>query len=146
MRKAINGILVGLGFVFFAIGTVGIFLPILPTVKFYLIALVCFTKGSPRFRAWFMRTKLYKKHLESFVKGRGMKLKTKIAILVPVTLVIGFMIARMDILPMRIMLGVLLAVKHYIFWFRIKTLDAKAEEAPPPETPPETEEQGAKID
>jgi len=121
-RKVLNGILVGLGFFFVGLGTVGIFLPVLPTVKFYLIALVCFAKGSPRFHAWFMGTKLYKKHLESFVKSRGMLLKTKLFILVPVTIALGFFIVRADAWPLRIMLGSLLVVKHLYFWFRIKTL------------------------
>lgn len=35
------------GYVFFAIGFVGMFLPLLPTTIFWIIAAVCFAKGSP---------------------------------------------------------------------------------------------------
>ena len=132
--KVVNGILVGLGFFFIGLGTVGIFLPILPTVKFYLLALICFAKGSTRFHTWFVGTKLYKKHLESFVEKRGMALKTKLVILLPVTIALGLVIAMADSWPLRIMLIALLAVKHWYFWFRVKTL------------PNVIEEQGAKID
>lgn len=35
------------GYVFFAVGFVGLFLPILPTTIFWIIAAVCFAKSSP---------------------------------------------------------------------------------------------------
>lgn len=36
----------------FSIGVLGIFLPLLPTTVFMLIAIYCASKGSPRFEAW----------------------------------------------------------------------------------------------
>jgi len=124
-RKVINTILVGIGFLSFAIGTVGIFLPILPTVKFYLLALVCFAKGSKRFHQWFIGTKLYQKHLEGFVVSKHMTLKSKIIVLVSVTLLIGLAIFFIDILAMQIVMGILLVFKYYYFLFRIKTISTK---------------------
>ncbi|MCA1773268.1 MAG: YbaN family protein [Halomonas sp.] len=36
----------------FSIGALGIFLPLLPTTVFMLMAVYCASKGSPRFEAW----------------------------------------------------------------------------------------------
>ena len=82
-----------LGFIFVGIGVIGIAVPILPTTPFLLLASFFFAKGSKRFHDWFMSTKLYKKHLESFVKSRAMTLKSKLSILLPVSamLIITFL-------------------------------------------------------
>ena len=83
-----------IGFLSVIVGTIGIVLPILPTMPFYLLATLCFTKISKRFYLWFTQTKLYKKYLDNFVVDREMTLKRKILIFVPVcTLLIFIMIS-----------------------------------------------------
>ena len=61
-----------LGFLCLGFGTIGIVLPILPTVPFYMATLFCFAKSSERLHSWFIGTQLYKKHLDSFVQHRAM--------------------------------------------------------------------------
>jgi len=115
-------ILVALGFLFVGLGTVGIFLPVLPTTPFYLLVVTCFAKGSPFFHNWFITTKVYKKHLENFVNTKSMTLKTKLGILIPVTIMLFFVVLMNDILIMRIAIIVLLFIKYWYFIFRIKTI------------------------
>ena len=76
-----------LGCVTLVLGTVGIFLPVLPTIPFYLVTLFAFTKSSERLHNWFVNSKLYKKHLESFAEKKAMTLKTKLSIICTVTVV-----------------------------------------------------------
>ena len=86
-----------LGLLCLCLGTIGVFLPILPTTPFYLATLFFFANSSQRLHDWFIGTKLYHKHLESFVQKRGMMMKTKLSILVSVTLLMGigfFLMAR----------------------------------------------------
>ena len=70
-----------LGLFFLFIGSIGIFIPILPTTPFYLLSLFLFSKSSEELKNKFQKTKLYKKHLEHFYKSRTMEIKTKIMIL-----------------------------------------------------------------
>lgn len=43
---------VGLAGLSFSIGVLGIFLPLLPTTVFMLMAVYCASRGSPRFEVW----------------------------------------------------------------------------------------------
>ena len=114
-----------LGFLFLALGTIGVFLPILPTTPFYLLTLFFFANSSERLHNWFVGTKLYKKHLESFVEHRGMLLQTKLSIICTVTLLMGFgffMMARKGIWIPCIILAVVWICHIIYFMFKVETV------------------------
>lgn len=50
--KLISILWVAVAAVSFSLGMVGIFLPLMPTTVFMLIAVYCASKGSPRFEQW----------------------------------------------------------------------------------------------
>ncbi len=78
---------VGLGF-----GAVGAVVPMLPAFPFLMLAAFSFAKSSEKLHTWFINTKLYKDNLEDYVAGRGMAWKTKLRIIITVTLLmsVGF--------------------------------------------------------
>lgn len=118
-------IFIVLGCICLALGTVGVVLPILPTVPFYLATAFCFANSSQRLHRWFIGTGLYKKHLQSYVEKRGMLLKTKISIIVTVTLLMGFgffMMARKGIWVPCIILAVVWVCHIVYFVFGVKTI------------------------
>lgn len=123
--KIINYIFIVLGFICMGIGAIGVALPILPTTPFLLLASVCFAKGSRRFHDWFKTTKLYKNNLESFEKSRSMTMKTKLFILIPVSLLLAVAFFAMNNLPGRICLVILVILKYWYFLFKIKTIPNK---------------------
>lgn len=111
-----------LGFFFIIFGGIGAVLPILPTVPFLLLASLCFAKGSDRFYKWFKSTKLYKNNLEDFEKSRSMKLKTKLCILIPVSLMLILAFFMMSNVYGRTAIILVLLCKYYFFIFKIKTI------------------------
>lgn len=114
-------LLVVLGFLFAGVGAVGIVIPVLPTTPLLLLATVCFANGSERFHAWFCGTELYKKHLEGFVRTRSMPMRVKLCICVPVSCLLVALMVAIPVLPMRVLIGALMAVKWWFFLFWIKT-------------------------
>lgn len=121
MKKAI---LIITGCIGVGLGAVGAVLPLLPAFPFLLLAAVCFAKSSERLDRWFRGTKLYKNDLESFVNGQGMTKRTKIKVMITVTLLmaVGFavMFAREIYIPCMILGGVWLF--HIIYFaFMVKT-------------------------
>ncbi|HCJ41984.1 MAG TPA: DUF454 domain-containing protein [Ruminococcus sp.] len=118
-------VFITLGCICLALGTVGVVLPILPTVPFYLATAFCFANSSERLHTWFVDTGLYKKHLQSYVEKRGMLLKTKISIITTVTLLMGFgffMMARKSIRVPCIILAVVWVCHIIYFVSGVKTI------------------------
>ena len=122
MNKVKKYIYITIGLIAFILGSIGVIIPILPTTPFLLLASFCFARGSERFNNWFKSTKLYKKHLESFVKEKAMTLKQKICILAFADFMIAFPLILVDVLAMKIFLVILILFKFYYFIFRIKTI------------------------
>ena len=115
-----------LGFLCLGLGCVGIVLPVLPTVPFFLATVFFFANSSKKLHDWFVSTKMYKKHLQSYVQKKGMLMQTKLSILATVTLVmaIGFfmMLRKALYVPCAILFAVWLAHLVY-FLFGVKTIE-----------------------
>lgn len=95
-----------LGCIGLALGAVGAVLPLLPAFPFLLLAAFCFAKSSEKLHRWFTGTKLYKNNLESYVKGQGMTWKTKIRIMITVTVLMSIGFIMMHAVPVgRIVLA-----------------------------------------
>ena len=130
MKKLKNLIFIFLGCVALGLGTVGVFLPILPTVPFYMVTLFCFANSSEKLHNWFLGTSLYKKHLESFVEHRGMTLKTKLSVIAIVTALMAFgfiMMFSKGIYVPCIILGCVWIAHILYFALRVKTIEHAAE-------------------
>ena len=112
------------GFLAMGLGAVGVVLPVLPTTPFLLLASFCLAKGSARFHRWFTGTKLYKKHLESFVENRTMTLKTKFSLLIPASCMLLLAFLAMQNVYGRVFIIFLILFKYVYFFTRIRTVPA----------------------
>lgn len=121
-RNVIKMIWIALGTIFLVIGYIGIVLPVLPSFPFFLATLFCYGHSSERLKAWFIQSDLYKKNLESYVKKEGMLLKTKMSIIICVTLTMGIGLWFMRHLPIASGILAIVWLCHVLyFMFCVKT-------------------------
>ncbi len=60
------------------LAVLGIFIPILPTTPFLLLASSCFIKSSPKFYNWLINNKQLGKYIKNYRENKGVPLKVKI--------------------------------------------------------------------
>lgn len=119
-----------LGCVGVGLGAIGAVVPMMPAFPFLMLAAFCFARSSEKLDRWFKGTKLYQDNLADYVAGRGMTVKTKVRIMITVTLLmsIGFiMMGLKGIVVGCIVLGCVWAFHIIYFIWGVKTIPAKEE-------------------
>lgn len=117
-----------LGCIGVGLGAVGAVVPMLPAFPFLMLAAFCFARSSEKLDRWFKGTKLYKDNLEDYVAGRGMTWKTKIRIMVTITLLmsIGFIMMGIKGIVMGCFVLSCVWLFHILYFcFGVKTISAK---------------------
>ncbi|MEO8512644.1 MAG: YbaN family protein [Ignavibacteria bacterium] len=66
------------GFVLVGIGVLGMFLPLLPTTIFFLLAAWCFARSSARFHHWLHNNRLFGRYLTNYRSRGGMTFGSKV--------------------------------------------------------------------
>lgn len=69
--RVVRAVFFGFGCVFFGLGVVGVFLPVLPTTPFMILAASCFAKSSKRFHLWLMNHPTFGKLLQDWEQRRA---------------------------------------------------------------------------
>ena len=115
-----NHLLVVFGWLFVMLGLIGIILPILPTTPFLIVALVCFSKSSPRFHQMLLNNAWFGPVLREWEEKRTMARKTKYraSFLIVVTFSISVAIFY-DNLPLQLLLIGIALVLLFFLW-RVK--------------------------
>jgi uncharacterized membrane protein YbaN (DUF454 family) len=118
-------ILITAGYASLSIGTLGIFLPVLPTTPFLLLAAACFLKSSKRLYKWITQHKLFGAYIKSYMKYRAISLKAKVISIFFLWLVIGVTVLFIiDFVWLKILLPVIaVGVTIYISSLRTLTED-----------------------
>lgn len=80
------------GVVSLALGVAGIFLPLLPTTPFLLLAAWLFVRSSPRLYDWLMSHPRLGEYIRNFREERAIPLRVKIVSVSLIWLTIGFCI------------------------------------------------------
>lgn len=70
--------LIVFGWLFISLGVIGIFLPLLPTTIFFILAAWCFSKSSDKFYNWLINHPRFGKFVRDYYEKRGMPIRSKI--------------------------------------------------------------------
>ncbi|MDD2616784.1 MAG: YbaN family protein [Candidatus Cloacimonetes bacterium] len=114
------------GFIFVALGVLGIILPILPTTPFLLAAAACFVRSSDRLYQWLIGNRWFGEYIRRYRDKEGIPLITKIftIILLWSTLTISAVFFARSIWLILLLLGVGIGVTIHLCL--IKTYKAPA--------------------
>ena len=82
-------LLIGAGTLSTGLGIIGIFIPILPTTPFLLLAAACYMRSSERFYQWLINNRIFGAYVRNYIEGRGMTVRVKISIILLLWLAIG---------------------------------------------------------
>ena len=80
-----------------AVGFVGIFVPLLPTTPFVLLAAVCYSRGSERFHTWLHQHPRYGPMIHSWREHGAIGPRAKVAATITVFASITFSVIRLDL-------------------------------------------------
>jgi hypothetical protein len=78
MRSLMRPLLIAIGTLAVALAVVGMFVPILPTTPFLLLAAACYARSSDRFLNWLLHNRWFGAYIRNYREGRGMPRLTKI--------------------------------------------------------------------
>ncbi len=110
-----------IGLVSVSLGTIGMFLPVLPTTIFYIIGLWAFKRSSPRLEAWLLNHKVFGATLRDWDENKWMRRRTKILAISMVWLCIsGSMFLVRKPTTKGILLAVAISLTVYLWTRRTK--------------------------
>ncbi|MDD5501872.1 MAG: YbaN family protein [Candidatus Thermoplasmatota archaeon] len=109
------------GSVFLALGIVGIFIPLLPTTPFLLLAAACYARSSQKFYNWLINNRLLGNYVRNYREGNGIPVNVKIFTISLLWITIGCSaLFAVDALFVRIIL-VLVAIGVTIHVLSVRT-------------------------
>ena len=114
--------LIAAGSLFVGLAILGIFLPLLPTTPFLLLAAACYARSSRRFYNWLLNNRWFGNYIKNYREKKGVPLRVKLLSISLLWITILFSVAFVvDIFLVRIIL-ILIAVSVTVHILRIRTL------------------------
>jgi uncharacterized membrane protein YbaN (DUF454 family) len=109
-------ILLAAGTIFVGIGILGMFLPLLPTTIFFILAAYCYARSSVTFYHWLHHNKFFGKYFRNYRQGKGMTLGSKIfsLLLLWVTILYSAFFAVSKIFVKILLIAIALGVSWHI--------------------------------
>jgi uncharacterized membrane protein YbaN (DUF454 family) len=130
MNKIKRVVLVACGTLCVALGVAGMFMPVLPTTPFLLLAAVCYARSSKPFYDWLTTNRWCGAYIRNYREGRGIPRRQKALTILLLWMTIGYTATFAVSLGWvkLILVGIATAVTVHILW--IKTFHPTPSEAP----------------
>ncbi len=91
------------------LGVLGIFLPLLPTTPFLLLAAACYARSSPRFYHWLIHHHWLGEYIRDYREKRAIRLRVKVTAIALLWLTIGVSIVLFDQVWLKLLLSAVAA-------------------------------------
>lgn len=89
-NRVIRGLWIAGGSFSLILGFIGIFLPLLPTIPFLLLAAACYFRGSEGMHKWLISNKWLGNYIKNYQEGKGIQPKAKILSISLLWITIGY--------------------------------------------------------
>jgi uncharacterized membrane protein YbaN (DUF454 family) len=122
IRKAV---LIFFGTICVGLGVLGMFLPLMPTTVFLLLAAYCYSKSSEKFHTWLLSNRLFGKYISNYKAGNGISLRQKWTTTIFLWASIGFSIWMIGAAFWVTLLLLAIAIGVTVHLFMIKTFRSR---------------------
>lgn len=108
------------------LGILGMFLPLLPTTPFLLLACYCYARSSRRFYNWLINNRWCGEYIRNYQEGKGITLKHKVLGIILLWLTISYSIWLVSAWWVRLLLlGIATGVSGHLL--RLRTFRPEVE-------------------
>jgi uncharacterized protein len=104
LNSAKKAVLVAAGSVCLALAVLGVFLPLLPTTPFLLLASACYVRSSERLHGWLMGNRVLGGYIRNFKERRGIPLRGRVITVILLWLPLLYSVYRLDLLWLELLL------------------------------------------
>lgn len=108
-------VLVTFGHLFLVVGVIGVFLPVLPTTPFILLAAFCYERGSPRFHLLLLENRYVGPYIRNWKESGSIPLRAKVIAVSMIAMSIGWIVYAAPIVVVKVSVAVIgICVSVYI--------------------------------
>lgn len=122
-NRLLRMLLVAIGWLAVILGVIGLFLPVMPTVPFLLLAVACFARSSERFHSWLVDHRHLGPLIRMYISGAGMPLRAKVSAVIMIwlsLLISAFLLVKL-IWVRLLLIGIGACLTFYLL--RLPTID-----------------------
>ena len=123
--RVVRALLIAAGTLCVALGVIGIFVPVLPTTPFLLLAAACYARASERFYLWLVRNPTFGPTIREWRRHRSIPYRTKVVAIALMTGTIAVSIALLARYPLAQAALAVIGVVVGAWLYRIPSRDRR---------------------
>ncbi len=115
-------LLTTIGIISVGLGTAGIFLPLLPTTPFLLLAAACFIRSSDRLYQWLIHNRWFGSYIRNYREHRALPLRAKVIALILLWTTMSYSVFALVVNKVLQVSLLLIAAVVTVYLLSLKTL------------------------
>jgi uncharacterized membrane protein YbaN (DUF454 family) len=111
-----------IGIISVGLGTAGVFLPLLPTTPFLLLAAACFIRSSDRLYQWLIHNRWFGSYIRNYQEHRALPLRAKVIALILLWTTMSYSVFALAVNKVLQVSLLLIAAVVTVYLLSLKTL------------------------